>query len=468
MTWAQTSDRKLKLSDDTTSSRVGPGSYNITSSLLKQVNTRRRQTFSSLERDIFPRQELVTPSPGAYNFTQVSKSLNGRPESSFFQSRTNREFLKPMNASFPSPASYSQICEWGKVKVAHRPPNRPKRKEYVPCFKEEMNFLDEKGRLVSRKVKPVTEADIGPGRYHPFDEAPVKVHEINRTKRDFDTFSTGIVYAPPSNKYTIPEVNTKIPLKIGEKHKEKEPEICDRLSDPIAYKPPRGQTSTFRSRIARDFFKEFENDNPAPGTYVTNILPEKRPNPYGDCGVVFGRRSVRFDKSSTDVPAPTSYDPQYDVRHNDGPASVLKNRAKVPELFPGNDIVGPGTYDIDRKSVKPQMSPAFADGETRLPDYNNGHPGPADYDTQWNEEKDVTIFATRYSNIENWALSSTVDNPSPQDFDIKSDLGKRGFTIAKEKRFVTKKKEKTPEPGDYDVHQPFIKPSFNSAVPKLN
>ena len=30
------------------------------------------------------------------------------------------------------------------------------------------------------------------------------------------------------------------------------------------------------------------------------------------------------------------------------------------------------------------------------------------------------------------------------------------------------KKEKMPEPGDYDVNQPFIKPSYNAAVPRLN
>jgi hypothetical protein len=471
MTWSQSSLRKFILNNDTTPSRVGPGSYNTTSSLLKKAKTRRSQTFSSAQRDIFPRQELVTPGPGFYSSAHAFTPLNNRSESSFFQSRTARDIFKSSNSDFPSSANYAQLEEWGKVKVARPPPNRPKRKKYIPYVRETMNFLDDNGRLVVKNVKPVTEEDIGPGRYNPNDDETTRVHEINRTKRDLDIFNTANNTTPVPTRYTIPEVDTRIPRKIGEILKEKEPDICHELGDPFTYEPPRGQTASFKSRTSRDFFTDCENDVPGPGTYFKSILPEKKkPNLYGDTGVIFGTRSVRFNKNTSDTPAPNTYNPHNEVRRSDGPASVLKNRAKVPELFSCNDVVGPGTYNILRKSMKPQLSPAFADGEQRLPDYDKGFPGPADYSPQWEEEKAASIFFTRYENVGNWAYNQYSDNPSPQDYNVLTPFtdGKRGITISRTQRFRKGSKEKFPGPGDYDTSQPFIKPSFNSAVPRFN
>ena len=466
MTWAQESTRKFDFAEQRTSKKVGPGSYDISKAYERKTKSALLQTFPSGERNAFPRPEIVTPGPGAYQIESVSTKK--RPMSSFFQSRVAREVYKVTN-TVPGSDVYSQLTEWGKVKKGVPPPNRPKRHQRPAHVPETANYLDEKGRLVRRKERKRTEADIGPGTYSPQDTTTVCVAEINKTNRPEDVFNVGKEKFPGPTQYSIPEVNTKLPVTIGNKtNSTLVKEITQAIGKQEYYKIPKGHNSIFMSKVPRKVY-EVEDDVPGPGAYkddeVGAIKPKKKEE-YYDTGVVFGTRSVRFDDFSTPSPGPPAYSPIYLSTHDERGASALKNRAKMPDLFPGNDVVGPGAYDMPTTKLKPQLSPAFADKEPRLPSSENDLPGPADYSLDlYPEEKKASIFATRYSRYNDWALYNMSEAPSAEEFNIDRSLGGRGWTISRNKRFRKDKGNGFPAPGQYDYNQPFVKPSFNSAVP---
>ena len=468
MTWAQASTRKFDFVDSRTSSKVGPGSYDITKAYERKTKSALLQTFPSGERNAFPRPEIVTPGPGAYNYDQESNVK--RPASSFFQSRSTRDVYKVTN-NVPGADTYSQLTEWGKIKKGVPPPNRPKRRQRVPHVPETANYLDEKGRLVRRKERKRTEADIGPGTYSPQDTTWVQTSEINRSNRNEDVFNVRKIDTPGPTKYTIPDVNTKLPITISNKtgsvlvH-----EITQAIGKPTHYTVPKGQNSIFKSKVNRKSYYDVDDEVPGPGAYkdeeIGAIKPKTKSEFY-DTGVVFGTRSVRFDKNLTDSPGPSYYSPKVLSKRDERAASALKNRAKTPNIFPGNDVVGPGAYDIPEEKLKPQLSPAFADREPRLPSSENDIPGPADYNIDFPVEKPASVFETRYSKYNDWAFSNMSDAPSAEKFTIDRSLGSRGWTISRNRRFRPNKDDGMAAPGQYDYHEPFVKPSFNSAVHNL-
>ena len=465
MTWAQESTRKFDFAESRTSKRVGPGSYDISKAYERKTKSALLRTFPSGERNAFPRPEIVTPGPGAYELE--ANSSKKRPMSSFFQSRVSRDVYK-ITSTVPGSDVYSQLTEWGKVKRGVAPPNRPKRHQRPPHVPETANYLDEKGRLVRRKERKRTEADIGPGTYSPQDTSTVSVAEINKTKRTDDVFNIGKDTNPGPTKYSIPDVSSKLPVTIGNRTGSVlVKEITQAIGKPDNYKIPKGHNSIFMSKVQRKVY-DVEGDVPGPGAYNDEAVGAIKPKPkeeYYDTGVVFGTRSVRFDDPSTPSPGPPAYSPIYQSTHDERGASALKNRAKMPDIFPGNDVVGPGAYDMPTQKLKPQLSPAFADKEPRLPSSENDLPGPADYTIdQYPDEKQAYIFETRYSMQNDWAFNNMSVAPSAEAFYIDRSLGGRGWTISRNQRFRKDKDNGNPAPGQYNYNEPFVKPSFNAAV----
>ncbi|EAY02895.1 hypothetical protein TVAG_168970 [Trichomonas vaginalis G3] len=467
MTWSQSAFRKISLESRTTPVNVGPGSYN-TSTNFSKIRTVRKIS-QPQSRDFYNRPDLVTPGPGAYNIEPTT--TQSRPVSSFFKSRVRRDVYS-VDSTNPSPAEYSRQQEWGKKQTIYSQVHHPRQRKYQPHIPDNANYLDEQGRLVRRNAPKRTEADIGPGTYETATQSQIRPSTINASKRNHNIFMTKRANTPAPAQYSPADVNYKIPIKIkGEnKSNSKTPEINQSIGLYFTTKIPRSQSPIFRTKVARDSYTSL-SDTPGPGAYTINQEPQHtlQKTDLGEREVVFGSTSVRFDNPSTDVPGPGAYTPQNIKPKSRGPASVLQNRAPNKELFPGQEGPSPGDYNIpDPNKQKPQKSPAFQSKEIRMGSDSNDVPGPGEYDLDFPvEERETRIFATRYDNTGDWIKTTMTDAPSPEGYTINRDMKGPRYSISRSDRFRKNSKKTGLGPGQYNLDTPFLKQSFNSAVPKL-
>lgn len=468
MTWSQAAFRKISLESNTTPANVGPGSYN-TSTNFSKIRTVRKQNVPQ-SRDFYNRPDLVTPGPGAYNIEVQSNQY--RPVSSFFKSRVRRD-VYAVDSTNPSPADYSRHTEWGKKQTIYAQMHHPRARKYQPHIPDNANYLDEQGRLIRKTALKRTEADIGPGTYETATESSVRPSTINASKRDHDIFKTKRATTPAPAQYSPSVVDYKIPIKIkGEdKSTQRIPDINQSVGLFHTTKIPRSQSPIFKTKVARESYTSL-SETPGPGAYTISAETGNKPirkNDLGEREVIFGSTAVRFDNFETDAPGPGEYTPQNIPAKSRGPASVMMNRAPKRELFENVDSPSPGDYDLpETNKQRPQQSPAFKSREVRMADGKNDTPGPADYSLDFPVEgKGARIFATRYSNKGDWTTANMSDAPSPEGYTIDRGMHGLRYSISRSDRFRKPPKKTALGPGEYDVDKPFLKQSFNSAVPKL-
>lgn len=463
MSWSQESERKIVLSNSTTSAHVGPGKYNIQSESFAKVKPSNKRCFEP--RECFPRTGFVTPGPGSYA-TNNPRDFSNRPVSSFFKSRTQRSIYNIVDT--PSSCQYSVIEDWStkerKLTQTHHPRVVKRRQKVEPTA----DYLDEKGRLVRRNTRQKTEADLGPGTYDPkLVDNGGRSHNMMSGPHVRDPFGIRSYDVPTPEKYSPVFADYKLPIKIKGEYKVKDKiEVVDSLSPPPTRTIPTYPTPVFANRQRRDDLFKHE-ETPGPGAYST--LRKTRPKTT-NCGVAFGTRDVRIDNFDNGNPGPSDYYIPKITQKLDGSAAVMKNRALTLKPYTATpDEIGPGSYDItDDRISKYQQSPEFKYSSERMKISQNDYPGPADYHPDRSRVKGLTINNTRYPKVGNWMYAMMSSAPSPENFSINRDLQGQRKTISRNQRFGNEKRVDTPGPGSYNISPPTLKKSFNSGCPRLN
>lgn len=500
MTWAQSSGRNFNFAKSPTPSRVSPCSYNVPRDPPKKPIHKRDPHFKP--RVTYDQPDLITPGPGSYecDVVNVKKELS-RPQSSIFLSRTLRDIytasqkVDPMSKQFPSSVDYGAIKEWGKRKEILSTPHHPRKLDKNYKRAQTCNFLDSKGRFVHVQEIKHTEADVGPGYYSPEKSEKAVYQESRKSEICRMDRSTGskwidmknVGFIPSPDSYNVDLPNSRLPVTIKGQYETKKPKaICDTLMNPPQNSSKsKRPSSVFASRVPRDqqnSVDKFVTPSPVDYGHLYDPVEEGRLKAQRSRsrlvkGLAFGSKAVRFDKSETKTPGPADYTPAKPPQKKEFGAlsetsQFLSRTPKGVELNGPSqtpDKVGPGSYEskgpLDKR--KPQMSPAFIDGSSRMGNADNGVPSPADYTVKVDREKDATFVNTRYDKKGNWIYESVHASPSPADYSITRNLGGPKLSFPKAKSKSKKPKKENLGPGTYETNtSSVIHRSFNINVPK--
>lgn len=464
MTWASASGRDFRFETCATPKNVGPGSYTIPGTVISPK--RQREPKRAFEpRQTLPTPDILTPGPGYYDIDLYYKEKQ-RPQSSIFQSRSGRNFIKTDNG--PSSADHGQITPWGRSRPIYSTPHHPHREKRPPSYPDTCNYLDEKGRLIHKPELKHTSEDIGPGSYDDHTIPRTRYTEINLMERETASNWINKQNIPGPGEYEEFIIDTKLPVTIkGERIKERPREISQEMTPPTVFeaKRPKKPNPEFKSVIPRDIFAPPKDKVPGPPDHSSE-LPKKKPHIFK--GLAFGTKAIRFDKSDNQLPGPSDYSiaQQSTTRCV---TSVFQSRStKKDATQPTPDEIGPGSYNLIHNKTCPRKSPAFQSEDIRMGNDDNGVPSPADYNIKRDVDRPKTMICSRYPNVGDWIADSITCSPSPEEFTINRDLAGPLYSFPHEKSKTATKTRKTDKigPGSYNVDIPFVKPSYNATVPK--
>lgn len=457
MIYSLTTERKFTNVIKNTPEDIGPGSYEI---IPKMGNKKRMKApFGCRQnRTLYPKQDLESPAPGAYEAKPLSSSV---VVTSVFQSETQRKIFD--TTKNPSPADYGHIDKWGKQayrkihrkKLATMRPHSGFVGQDVTCFTPNQN-----GEWVPIKKNIKGQEYIGPGTYSPI-EFPTKY------RKSFDSASKREIFVDHEH---VPSPCDYSPMKLNDRY----PPAIRELSrsgpvdngEPVFVnlttwaKSEAEATSSFRNRETRELFPNNQK-TPSPVIYAHRTKQTFTP------GHSFGHKMERkyFD-INVENPGPGAYEGN-NIKWIKGSTGTTPRAVHQVDYAESKRTPGPGSYINLPKWSKKRPSSVFQSRTKRNQDAVSDTPGAADYFPIINDKERAVpplIRESRYEKIGDWIDKTKIETPSTDRYqNICMDPGK-GITIPTTTR-QDESPNKNPGPGAYNVvHGSMKGKSFNSAV----
>lgn len=457
MLFSLNSKREFSNASKSTPPDIGPGAYEIGSSMGNHKKLLAPFGVRSKRFDLYGNIDPDAPAPGEYNPKSLSSSV---AITSAFKSEAERNIFQP--STNPGPSDYD--VTGSAVKRAIRPLNRVKkapvsRTQSGYVGQDITGFTDKDGEWVPMKIQFHGPEYLGPGAYDPQPAASMAYPKSLDSSSERDVFNTRERFPGPG-AYSPETKSGRLPVAIartsrGSDNRSDERALYAPSETWVSEQAPES-SAVFKARDQRNCFA-VNSITPGPAAYSR---PQKLRMSAGNG---FGYRAERKGFWDTNAnPGPGAYNIKGEKwvkgRNSTTARAVYHDRRDITP--------GPGQYKVTSSwgGSGHGATSAFASRSSRDVRVGNGVPGPGRYSpriTDGDRAVPPAIRETRFTKLGDWIDQAKNDVPAPDAYQsIETDYGK-GRTILNIHKEPPR--DNVPGPGTYDVvHESLLKRSKNA------